>query len=72
MAAAASPLDDLAEMAKLPLVVGIDVDQQDVHALERRDGLAVDALQIADAVSTRTSSIAAHMGLILSRTRPTW
>ena len=47
--AAATLLDDLAKMAEFPFVVGVDVDQQDVHALELRDELAVDAVQVADA-----------------------
>jgi hypothetical protein len=37
-------LNDFAEMAELPLVVGIYVDQQHVHALERCDELAVYAV----------------------------
>jgi hypothetical protein len=45
---AAALLDDLSELAKLPLVVGVDVDQQHVYPLEAGDELPVDALQGAD------------------------
>ena len=47
--AAAALLDDLAEMAELPLVVGVDVDQQDVHALERATSSPLTLCRIADA-----------------------